>query len=137
MVNMSTHNTYLLDTCICIALIKGKPSIIEQIRNVGVERCKISEITLAELYFGAYKSEKKKHFEDVEVVKALFEQYDITSSLETYGNLRYKLERVGLKTTDMDLLIGATAIHNNLTLVTGNVKHFERMPDLRIENWMD
>lgn len=73
----------------------------------------------------------------MEVVKALFEQYDITSSLETYGNLRYKLERVGLKTSDMDLLIGATAIHNNLTLVTGNVKHFERMPDLRIENWMD
>ena len=60
-----THGKYLLDTCTCIALIKEQPSVVEHIRQAGVDECKISDITLAELYFGAYKSGKEKHFDDV------------------------------------------------------------------------
>lgn len=94
---METQETYLLDTCICIALIKKMPSVVEHIRLVGVDKCKISVVTLAELYFGAYKSGQKKHFEDVEVIKNLFEQYDITDSLREYGDIRWQLERTGKK----------------------------------------
>ena len=137
MVTMEAHGTYLLDTCICIALIKGMPSVVEHIRHVGADKCKISEITLAELYFGAFKSGRKKHFDDVEEIKELFEQYAITDSLKEYGDIRYQLERIGKKIGDMDMFIAATALHENLIVVTGNTDHFERIPGLKIENWME
>lgn len=137
MVTMEPQETYLLDTCICIALIKRMPSVVDRIRFVGVDNCKISVVTLAELYFGAFKSGLKKHFEDVEVIKNLFEQYDITDSLSEYGDIRWQLERSGRKIDHFDLLIGATALHEHLVVVTGNTNHFERIPNLRIENWME
>ena len=137
MVTMETHGTYLLDTCVCIALIKKMPSIIEHIRRVGADECKISEITLAEMYFGAFKSGRKKHFDDVEEIKMLFEQYAITDSLKEYGDIRAQLEQAGKKIGDMDMLIAATALHENLIVVTGNTDHFERIPGLKIENWME
>lgn len=131
-----TSYQYLLDTCICIALIKKNPSVIDHIRRVGLGNCKISEITIAELFFGAFKSGQEKHFLDVDAVKGLFEQYPITNSLREYGNLRWTLEHIGKKIDHFDLLIGATALHENLVLVTGNVNHFERIPGLKVENWM-
>ena len=134
---MSTHNIYLLDTCICIALLKKSPTVIQRLGEVGTHNCKISDITLAELYFGAYKSGQKKHFEDVEVIKNLFEQYDITNCIKEYGDIRWQLERTGKKIDHFDMLIGATALHEKLIVVTGNTNHFERIPNLRIENWMD
>ena len=134
---METQGTYLLDTCICIALIKKTPNVVEHIRLVGVDKCKISVVTLAELYFGAFKSGQKKHFEDVEVIKNIFEQYDITNCIKEYGDIRWQLERSGKNIDHFDMLIGATALHENLIVVTGNTNHFERIPDLRIENWME
>ena len=71
---METHGAYLLDTCICIALIKKMPSVVAHIRRVGADECKISEITLAELYFGAFKSGRKKHFGDM-VSDVSFQQF--------------------------------------------------------------
>jgi tRNA(fMet)-specific endonuclease VapC len=131
-----THGTYLLDTCTCIALIKKKPHVIEHIRQVGIDECKVSDITLAELYFGAFKSERKEHFEDVIDIMNLFEQYPI-KALRKYGEIRWELEKQGLRIGDMDIFIAATALEENLILVTGNVKHFERIPGLKIENWME
>ena len=133
---MKTHGKYLLDTCVCIALIKKTPSVIENVRRAGLGNCKISEITLAELFFGAFKSGKQKHFQDVDVIKNLFEQYPITNCLREYGDIRWQLEHMGKKIDHFDLLIGATALHENLILVTSNVNHFERIPDLKVENWM-
>ena len=134
---MLTHGHYLLDTCVCIALIKQVPSVVEQIRRVGVSDCKISDLTIGELYFGAYKSGRKEHFDDVIEIFNLFEQYPTTHSMREYGDIRWHLERQGCRIDSMDLLIGATALHEDLTLVTGNVKHFERIPGLRIENWIE
>ena len=135
MVRMLTHGKYLLDTCTCIALIKGKPSVVEHIRQAGVEECKISDITLAELYFGAYKSEHKEHIEDVTVIMNLFDQYPI-NSLKKYGEIRWLLERKGMKIGDMDTFIAATALEEDLIVVTGNTEHFSRIPGLKVENWM-
>lgn len=135
MVRMLTHGKYLLDTCTCIALIKEKPSVVEHIRQVGVDECKISDITLAELYFGAYKSGRKEHFEDVVVISNLFEQYDV-NCMKKYGELRWQLESKGIKIGDMDMFIAATALEEDLILVTGNTKHFLRVPGLNVENWM-
>ena len=131
-----THGTYLLDTCICIALIKGNPSVVEHIRQVGIDECKVSDITLAELYFGAFKSEREEHFEDVIEIMNLFEQYPI-NALRKYGEIRWMLESQGKPIGDMDMFIAATAIEEDLILVTGNVKHFSRIPGLKTENWME
>ena len=133
--NNSTHGKYLLDTCTCIALIKKKINVVEHIRQVGIDECKISDITLAELYFGAFKSEKEEHFEDVVVISNLFEQYPV-GALKKYGEIRWMLEKAGTPIGDMDMFIAATAIEENLTLVTGNIKHFSRIPGIKIENWM-
>lgn len=131
-----THGRYLLDTCTCIALIKEKQSVVEHIRQVGIDECKVSDITLAELYFGAYKSERKDHFKDVIEIMNLFEQYPI-KYLKEYGRIRYLLEKSGKKIGDMDMFIAATALEEDLIVVTGNVEHFNRIPGLKIENWME
>lgn len=131
-----THGKYLLDTCVCIALIKKHPTVVEHIRQVGVDECKISDITLAELYFGAYKSGKEEHFNDVVEIMNLFEQYNI-NSLRKYGEIRWQLESKGQKIGDMDMFIAATALEEDLIVVTGNTDHFSRIPGLKIENWME
>ena len=133
---MSTHNIYLLDTCICVALLKKSPSVIQRLREVGTHNCKISDITLAELYFGAFKSGKEKHFNDVSEISKLFEKYPI-QYIRKYGEIRWELEKQGLRIGDMDMFIAATALEEDLILVTGNVKHFERIPGLKVENWME
>ena len=132
---MSTHNIYLLDTCICIALLKKSPSVIQRLREVGTHNCMISDITLAELYFGAFKSGKEKHFNDVSEISKLFKKFPI-QYMRKYGEIRWELERQGLRIGDMDMFIAATAIEEELILVTDNVKHFSRIPELKVENWM-
>lgn len=134
---MPRQEKYLLDTCVCIALIKNEPNVVEHIRRVGVDACYISDITIGELYFGAYKSGREKHFEDVELIKKLFLQISTTDCMKKYGQIRWDLERSGKRIDNLDLLIGVTALQEGLILVTGNVKHFERISDLQVENWME
>ena len=134
--SMGTHNIYLLDTCICVALLKKSLNVIQHLREVGTHNCKISDITMSELYFGAFKSGKEKHFNDVYEISKLFEKFPIQYARK-YGEIRWELEKQGLRIGDMDMFIAATALEEDLILVTGNVKHFERVPGLKIENWMD
>ena len=131
----STRNIYLLDTCICIALLRKSSSVIQRLREVGTHNCKISDITLAELYFGAFKSGKEKHFNDVSEISKLFKNFPI-QYMRKYGEIRWELERQGFRIGDMDMFIAATAIEEDLILVTDNVKHFSRIPGLKVENWM-
>lgn len=135
MVNISKRKIYLLDTCVCIALLKKSPSVIQRIREVGTSNCRISDITLAELYFGAFKSGKEKHFNDVHEISKLFEKCPIKYTRK-YGEIRWELEKQGLRIGDMDMFIAATALEEDFILVTGNIKHFNRVSGLKIENWM-
>lgn len=88
------------------------------------------------MYFGAYKSGKQKHFDDVKEISCLFESYPI-SHLKKYGEIRWQLEQKGIKIGDMDTLIAATALEEDLILVTGNTNHFARIPGIKIENWIE
>lgn len=97
---------------------------------------RISIITLAELYYGAYKSQKREAallvietFLEVLSVEAVQLNKQI---LLMYGELKATLEAKGSKLDEFELLIGATAKHNNLILVTGNKKHFKRIPELKL-----
>ena len=133
---MLTHGIYLLDTCVCISLIKNQYGVRERIREIDPMDCKISEITRAELLYGAVKSGREEHFDDVREICSMFEEVGITGCLQEYARIRWELERKGQKIDSLDLLIGVTALAEDYILVTGNVKHFERIPGLRIENWM-
>lgn len=127
---------YLLDTCTCISMFRGEGCVRENLLKIGTENCFISEITIAELYFGLAKAEnKQRKQEDINLVQRLFKVIPAYSAFKEYGEIRYALEHCGQRVDQFDLLIGATALHNNLTLVTSNTKHFLRMKQLQIENW--
>jgi tRNA(fMet)-specific endonuclease VapC len=129
---------YLLDTNICIYYFKGQFDIEERIRKAGFEKFAISEITLAELVYGAEKSQKKD--KNIKVVEDFAEKITILPIFEAiriYGKEKARLKTKGSIISDLDLFIGATAIVNDMTLITRNVREFERMDNLKIENWID
>ena len=127
---------YLLDTCVCISMFRNEGNVRDTLRRIGTKNCYISEITVAELYFGLAKSsEKQRKMEDIREVQRLFRVIPVYSSFKEYGEIRQTLEHTGLRVDQFDLLIGATAIHHKMTLVTSNLKHFERIQGLEIENW--
>ena len=131
------NTRYLLDTNVLIAMLKDKNDVRKQILKVGFENCYVSEISIAELFYGAAKGGRKKNMEDVNHILRLLEILPIFPSLKMYGQVKAMLEMQGRRIDDFDLLIGATALQNKLTMVTANVKHLERIPNLIVENWMD
>lgn len=129
---------YLLDTNICIYYFKGQFEIKERIEQIGYDRFAISEITLAELIYGAEKSQKKD--KNIKVVEDFSEKVTIIpifDSIRIYGKEKARLKSKGTIISDLDLFIGATAIVNNMILVTRNVQEFERMENIKIENWIE
>ncbi len=126
---------FLLDTCVCIEVIRGNKKVLQKIISVGLESCKVSEMTIAELYYGASKSGKEQHFQDVDKILRFFGVVPVFPSLRTYGDIKTKLEAKGNRIDEMDLLIGSTALYNGMTMVTSNTKHLSRIPDLKIETW--
>lgn len=101
-----------------------------------MKNCFISEITIAELFYGASKSQRKEsQVQDVYFILEKFKVLPIFNSLETYGDIKSLLEQKGTRVDDFDLLISATAIYYGCTMVTGNTRHFERMPGIVLENW--
>mgnify|MGYP000746556083 CR=1 FL=1 len=108
-----------------------------------IGRCKLvynylSEITIAELLYGATCSNRKdKMLKEVESFISQFTVLPIYGSLLMFAELKSTLRSQGLLIDDFDLLIGASAVANDLILVTENVKHLERIPHLKIENWID
>ena len=127
---------YLLDTNICIALIKDAPDVRRKIIDVGLENCLVPDIAVAELYYGAAKSERPEHFDDVDFIVQHFEMLSIDPALETYGRLKNELEKQECPIDDFDLLIGAIVKQSNLTLVTHNTKPFSHIPDIVLEDWI-
>jgi len=125
---------YLLATNICIYLFKGLFDLIEKIETIGTENFFISEITIAELKFGAENSEfPEENAKKIIQIQQLFTVIPIFNSLDVYAKEKARLKKAGRILDDFDLLIGATAIANNLTLVTRNVSDFDRLHG--IENW--
>ena len=100
---------YLLDTNICIALIKGIAGVREKIISVGLENCFVPDIAIAELYYGAAKSERTEHFEDVDFIVQHFEMLSVDPALEIYGRLKHQLEKQG-QPIDFGLLEAADAM---------------------------
>ena len=129
---------YMLDTNICIYIIKNKPKkvIIELKRHKPSEIC-VSAITYAELTYGVEKSmavEKNRLalallFSNIEVLN-----FDIKAAIH-YGKIRAYLEKQGTPIGPLDMMIASHAMSLGYTVVTNTIKEFERVPDLKLENW--
>ncbi len=129
---------YLLDTNICIHYFKGDKKVSRKIENAGFDRVAISEITLAELYYGAEKSARKdSNLKVIENFSKNITVIPIFNALRIYGSEKARLKKKGRIISDLDLLIGATAIACNMIMVTRNVGEFKRLKDIQIENWID
>ncbi len=128
---------YLLDTNICIFFLKGKYQLNEKLKNIGLKNCFISEITLAELKFGAECSNKvEANMKMIDAFSKEFAVIPIFSALNIYAKEKAKLRRTGKIIDDFDILIGATAISNDMVMVTDNENHLNRLSKIKIENWI-
>lgn len=128
---------YLLDTNICVFFLRGKLNLDEIIKEKGRGNCFISEITVAELRYGAENSDNPlKSHKSVDAFVSGLSIIPIFGSIRRYAKEKVRLRRIGKPMHDeFDLLIGVTAIENELTLVTDNIKDFERLDGIIIENW--
>ena len=126
-----------MDTNICIFFLKGKYILNVKFKEIGFENCCISEITLAELKFGAECSDRIA--ENMKMIDDFAREVTIVpifNSLGVYAKEKAKLRKTGKLIDDFDILIGSTAVANNLILVTENEKHLVRISKVKIENWI-
>ena len=128
---------YLLDTNTCIFFLRGKLKLDEIIKEKGLENCFISEITVAELRFGAENSDNpSKSHKVVDTFISGISIIPIFGSIRRYAKEKVRLRKLGTPINDeFDLLIGVTAVENKLTLVTDNSKHFASISGIKFENW--
>jgi len=130
---------YLLDTNIVIYVIKRRPLEVLGIFNQHAGRMAISAITLAELLHGAEKSSQISS--NLNVVEDFCSRLEVlpygAKAAWHYGSIRAALEKTGQPIGVNDLHIAAHARSEGLTLVTNNLKEFERVPALQVENWVD
>jgi predicted nucleic acid-binding protein len=128
--------SYLFDTDAISELLKPRPlpAYVSWLRAVPREEQFASAVTIGELFKGAFRSAaRKRHLQNIEqrVLPAVTVlPYDIATA-RVFGQIQAELETAGTLLPDADLQIAATAIHHRLELVTGNVRHFERVPLLR------
>jgi len=130
---------YLLDTNICIYIIKHKPlKVIDKFRKLKTGDVAISSITLSELEYGVQKS-KLPDRNKLALIEFLSEieilSYDELSA-NAYGEIRADLEKKGKIIGALDMLIAAHAVSKKLVLVTNNEKEFSRIERLKIEKWI-
>ena len=128
---------YLLDTNICIHFFRGKFNLLEKMELIKLYNCVLSEITLAELMFGAENSSNPKKNKDL--ISAFTSQISILpilGAIDLYAKEKVRLRNEGKMISDFDLLIGCTAVANDLIMVTENIKEFDRIQSIIIENWI-
>ena len=128
----------LLDTDTCIGILKGIPSVVAAWRGCN-ERCALPSMVIAELFFGAAKSRNPSaEAERVNRFADIYEELKPTRAmLRKFGEIKAELQKTGESLPDADLLIAATALDAGVVLVTGNTKHFSRIPGLLLENWFE
>ena len=127
----------LLDTDVCIALLRGQRLVLDR-RKATPDDVAIAAMTAAELFYGAEKSSRPAEN------RSLVEQFLVTLPvlhtnlpiLRLFGQLKAEIDRTGHPLPDADILIAATCLARCDRLITGNIAHFSRFPRLVTENWL-
>jgi len=129
---------YLLDTDTLIYWLKGNKNIEEKALTIGLDQLRYSIISHAELYFGAYNSEQKD--KNLKAIQVVYQKLALVNfnpeSAKLFGMIKADLKQQGNIILDADIMIASIALSNELTLVTNNEKHFNRIPKLNIQNWV-
>ncbi len=134
---------YLLDTDVLSSLLRRRPSavLIARLATVPVEQQFTSSITLGELLYGAYRLPERATLLAERIEAHLLSNLVVlpfdSPAARRYGEIRAQLERRGTLIGDADLRIAAIALTHRLVMVTGNVRHFARVPGLQVENWLE
>lgn len=130
---------YILDTNICIYLIKKQPaSVLKKFKTLQAGDVGISSVTAAELWYGVFKShsQQKNRIALNEFMLPLEVQPFDEFAAEQYGEIRAHLEKKGKPIGSLDFMIAAHALSLKATLVTNNQKEFMRISGLKVENWV-
>lgn len=127
---------YLLDTNICVFCMRGMFEMNRKIAIAGISNCYLSEITVAELYYGAENSDNpKKTMQQTEDFISLFRVIPFSQSLHTFGREMAYLKSIGRKIENFDMAIGSIALQHQMVMVTDNIDHLGRIRGIEIENW--
>ena len=129
---------YLLDTNIIVFLFKNRFNMNEKMKKVGLVHCFISDVTVAELYFGVECSPIDVIDEKRKRLNSLLESIQIipfSTATILYAKEKARLTKLGEIIPDFDILIGTTAVANDYILVTNNTKHLSRIQNIEIEDW--
>ena len=131
---------YLLDTNICIFLLRGKYNVDKKMDEVGLENCYISEITVAELKYGAELGNRQglvRRMQSLDEFIASVRVLPISETLDLFAKEKARLRLAGTPADDnFDLLIGCTSLVYDMVLVTENVKDFKNLTGIKLENWV-
>lgn len=129
---------FLLDTDTLIYWMKGTPEIIDRVALHGNQSLAVSGISRAELFYGAFRSQRvEKNLQAIQRLSTAITFIPLSNEAQQiFGRIKAALQKQGNLIEDMDILIAATAIAEDMTLVTNNQKHFQRISELKIENWL-
>ena len=127
---------YLLDTSICVFLLRGNSSVEERLNEIDEDECYITDAVVADLLFGAYYSDRvEDNLRQVEKFVGEMKVIPFHETIHTFAQERATLWKAGKKIDDFDLLIGSAAKAKGLVVVTHNRKHFEHIEGIEIEDW--
>ena len=129
----------LLDTNTCIYFLnRTSERIVGRFKELSPSQIKLPSITVAELYYGAEKSKfRSRNRERVRRFVFTFEIVPFDEkACHSYAKIRCSVERSGTPVGPMDLLIASIGLAHNFTVVTNNVKEFQRVKGLNVENWV-
>lgn len=126
---------YLLDTCVCVDLLRGNKEILKKTLN-NEDNLYISEVSLLELKYGALKSNRQEeNLEKIQRLSSLFNVVKFGDTIDTFCREKNELRKQGILIEDFDLLIASAAIFIDATLVSNNAKHMARINSIKLENW--
>ena len=130
---------FLLDTDICIGILRGRTSLLECLQSQRPDDCGISTVSIFELLSGVERcrrpdEERSKVEKFLEPLHLL--PFDHESARRT-ASIRWHLEKAGTPIGPYDLQLAGQALALDVTLVTGNIREFSRVPDLKFESWME
>ena len=130
---------YLWDTDSCVHFLNGAEGIIRKTQSIGAENICTTMVNIFELKFGAYNSNRPgsnlARIEKLRRILTILDDFD--DEIGTFfAKNKAQLRKKGVTVGDFDLLIAGFASVKNLCLVTNNIKHFQHIPDLNIENWL-
>lgn len=128
---------YLLDTSIVAFLFRGKYNISDHLSKLDASQCFVSDVTIAELVYGAYHSDYvQKNLDMIENFRQYVTVIPFAEAINEYGKQKEALVSAGQMIEDFDLLIGCTAVARDMIMVTDNIKHFSRIQGIVLENWV-